>query len=235
MEFQNIFVRESGSTFIKAFAMGGKKKPLGISGARNIQNTLLVQALENEAGIGQIVFIEQTMPSEPGSSSSHSLSLVLFDCQNTCSRDGNEPWKVMEEPPNEFPFALFNVSPSYPLRPRDANDGLRGVFYDTATTANIARGVQGILEGKLWFPRSILEGWIFKGPQWSEPDSADIPTLTPREKEILVEMSHGLSNDEIAEKLGLSYHTVKTHTYNLFQKLEVNNRLQAVLWASKNL
>jgi LuxR family transcriptional regulator of csgAB operon len=45
----------------------------------------------------------------------------------------------------------------------------------------------------------------------------------------------GLSNDEIASALNLSPHTIKTHLYRIFKKINVENRFQASLWASKNL
>jgi LuxR family transcriptional regulator of csgAB operon len=59
--------------------------------------------------------------------------------------------------------------------------------------------------------------------------------LTPRKLEILALISTGYTNDEIAEKLLISPHTVKTHLYNIFKKIKVPNRLQAALWAAKNL
>lgn len=52
--------------------------------------------------------------------------------------------------------------------------------------------------------------------------------LTSREYEVLQQLSKGLSNAEIAEQLFLSLSTVKTHISNLFFKMEVKNRTQAI-------
>ena len=52
--------------------------------------------------------------------------------------------------------------------------------------------------------------------------------ITPRELEILTLIAEGLSNREIAERLFVSEHTVKSHSSRLFEKLEVSRRTQAV-------
>lgn len=52
--------------------------------------------------------------------------------------------------------------------------------------------------------------------------------ISKREKEVLHLITQGLSNQEIADKLFVSVNTVKTHSSNLFQKLEVSRRTQAV-------
>jgi DNA-binding NarL/FixJ family response regulator len=52
--------------------------------------------------------------------------------------------------------------------------------------------------------------------------------ITPREHEILLLIAQGLSNKEIGEKLFVSENTVKTHSYRLFDKLNVSRRIQAV-------
>lgn len=57
--------------------------------------------------------------------------------------------------------------------------------------------------------------------------------LTPRENDVLALIADGLSNQEIAERLFISEYTVKTHISNLFRKLNINDRVQAVLYALK--
>ena len=52
--------------------------------------------------------------------------------------------------------------------------------------------------------------------------------LSKRELEVLQLMAEGLSNQEIAERLFVSLNTIKTHTSNLFEKLDVKRRTQAV-------
>ena len=52
--------------------------------------------------------------------------------------------------------------------------------------------------------------------------------ISPREYDVLELMSDGLSNQEIADKLFISLNTVKTHSTNLYVKLDVKRRTQAV-------
>jgi DNA-binding NarL/FixJ family response regulator len=58
--------------------------------------------------------------------------------------------------------------------------------------------------------------------------------LTPRENEVLQQMAQGLTNKEIGEILFISEKTVKNHITNIFQKLRVADRTQAVLFAIKH-
>jgi LuxR family transcriptional regulator, positive regulator of biofilm formation len=59
--------------------------------------------------------------------------------------------------------------------------------------------------------------------------------LTEREKKILTLFASGYTSKEIAEKLSIKVHTVGTHFNDIYGKIKVNNRLQAVLWAAKHL
>ena len=57
--------------------------------------------------------------------------------------------------------------------------------------------------------------------------------LTPRETEVLHLLAKGHSNTRIASRLGISPHTVKSHVINIFNKLGVNDRIQAAVAATK--
>lgn len=88
----------------------------------------------------------------------------------------------------------------------------------------------------------IWLGWIFirKRENSTTTDTAvseksEIATagdhreaLSEREMDVLLLMAEGLSNQEIADRLFISIHTVKTHSSNLFSKLHVKRRTQAI-------
>lgn len=61
-----------------------------------------------------------------------------------------------------------------------------------------------------------------------DPKKVQDPGLSKREYEVLVEITRGLSNKQIAEKLFVSESTIKTHISNIFVKLDVKRRTQAI-------
>ena len=109
------------------------------------------------------------------------------------------------------------------------------VFYKSDSLEKISKGIQAILRGELWFSRKIMSRLVSEQRGSLSSSEEDPILITTREREILGKIASGYSNKDIASSLFISVHTVKTHLYNIYRKINVSNRLQAILWATKNL
>ncbi|MBL7807057.1 MAG: response regulator transcription factor [Saprospiraceae bacterium] len=96
----------------------------------------------------------------------------------------------------------------------------------TGAIAILFAGV-GIWAGLTWNKRVRLESKV-ASPLTSRSTLMQQLGITPREFEVLEHMAKGLSNQEIAQSLFVSLNTVKTHLSNLFSKLGVQRRTQAI-------
>jgi len=81
------------------------------------------------------------------------------------------------------------------------------------------------------FKASVSAASPAEGPSSLQDDA--IGTLSPREHDILREISRGASNKEIARTLGIAETTVKIHVQHILRKLGLSSRVQAAVWASE--
>lgn len=102
-------------------------------------------------------------------------------------------------------------------------NGASGYLLKSATKEEIEEAISTVLSGRLFFNISANE----------TGSDTDAPLLTRREKEILVLIAEGLTNNEIATKLFVSPHTVDSHRKNLFTKFDVNNAALLIKKASQ--
>ena len=105
--------------------------------------------------------------------------------------------------------------------PSEIYGGLIAVIF---TTLGIYFGLRWTRAKQVVVVREVRVG----GPFVLNADNLKETGLTAREHEILGLIAQGLSNREIAEKLFVSENTVKTHSSRLFEKMQVNRRVQAV-------
>ena len=130
---------------------------------------------------------------------------------------------------------LFNVLPDQGIEQECVLEGIEGFFYEQDPLDMFLKGVRAVFDGELWLSRDIMTKCIREGASREKATGTASAILTSRQIEILALVSVGATNDEIADRLHISPHTVKTHLYNIFRKIEVPNRLQAALWAAKHL
>ncbi|MGD8813111.1 MAG: response regulator transcription factor [Anaerolineales bacterium] len=93
--------------------------------------------------------------------------------------------------------------------------------------------------GDLVFDREGLESWLEKGVETVrrphlEGELPPYAPLSPREMEILQYVTRGMSNKEIAVRLGISHQTVKNHMTSILHKLDVEDRTQAAVYALRH-
>jgi LuxR family transcriptional regulator of csgAB operon len=133
-------------------------------------------------------------------------------------------------------IALFNVDPENTLLQEEAiYRGFRGTFSEEESLDAMTKGLFAISNGELWFSRRTLSEYLSKTRNYPIYAKKKNSFLTSREQEILILIGSGRKNSQIAEKLHVSPHTVKTHIYNIYKKINVDNRIQAALWAAKHL
>jgi len=112
------------------------------------------------------------------------------------------------------------------------------------TPESLTNIIQAVVAGKYAVGEKIMTydellAWIeqkigrFGGPLVGHSDELFVP-LSPREMEILEHVTKGLSNKEIAYKLGISHQTVKNHMTAILRKLRVDDRTQAAVYALRH-
>lgn len=113
---------------------------------------------------------------------------------------------------------------------------LKGLFYRNDSLATITIGLQEIQNGQNWLPRHISSQLLhyYRYILQNHNIKATI-SLTARELQILRCLQSGASNTQMAENLFISEYTVKSHLYQIFKKISVKNRTQAIAWAKQNL
>lgn len=106
-----------------------------------------------------------------------------------------------------------------------------GLFYESDSMDLMSKGMQKIFNGEFWLSRDLATSIITEHRKDKYFTSSVIAELTSREEEIMKLLTLGASNFQIAEQLFVSENTVKTHLHNVFKKIKVRSRLQAMMWA----
>ena len=206
-----------------------------ILGPATIQNALLAEFIASELGAPCEIIdeVDGQLPLFPGMS-----PVFLF-----VDADGAEEDRLLQRlrdctkgrlAPCPLCIVVYNVRISALSSLLFASEVVQGVFLQDTQKATFVRGVRAVLQGESWKPDRMLASYHFgRQPRGRQQTAAT--GLTGRETEILRLIATGAKNREIADALFLSEHTVKTHIYNVFRKINVNTRTQAVKWAMRNL
>ena len=203
-----------------------------IVGNQQLQNSLLANLL---SGGGVKTCLTATAPGVPEEATRADLLLYLVDAAALKPVDALDAIDDLPIADQKVRIAFFNLEPNDDIEALAAHPAMNGAFARDCPQDQLQKGVQAILNGEVWLPRKVLERYMAKSRIYRRASGASSAALTDREIEVLRVMATGAKNTEIADQLNLSPHTIKTHIYNIFKKINASNRLQAVNWAQANL
>ena len=111
--------------------------------------------------------------------------------------------------------------------------GASGYVPKRAAPEDLISAIRAAFAGEIYLYPSLAKALVsdYLGRSRTSPEQASLEALTPREEEVLELLAEGLSNDEIAERLVISRHTVARHRENLMSKLNLHNRGELVKYA----
>lgn len=206
-----------------------------ILGPANLQNELLAYVLANELGTNCSA-VEDIDTIHEQINDQAEIRLLLVDCTGRIIKRTLEDLDRNENLVNpSVTVALFCLQHGRGIEQNALRYGVKGFFYQHENLQLMIKGIKALFRGEIWLARDVLAECVANNTKRKAPRIETEAGLTSRELEILALISIGANNDEIAEKLFISPHTVKTHLYHIFKKINVPSRLQAALWAAKNL
>jgi len=114
--------------------------------------------------------------------------------------------------------------------------GAAGIVLKTEPAGNLVKAIRKVHSGELWIRRSIMARAMRQvlhedDPKPIDADEAKIATLTARELEVIAFLGQGLRNKQIGERLFISETTVRHHLTSIFNKLDVADRLELIIYA----
>ena len=169
-----------------------------------------------------------------------SPDVVLID-MNMPEKDGLQAIQEIKDLGLPVKIIALSSYDSADLIFRAMKLGARGYVLKTMASAQLILAIEEVVAGKIYLP-SVLSLRFFDYFQKSVQETVAqeeqgenlLQYLTQREEEVLDLLTKGITYKGVSNKLFISETTVKTHVNNIFQKLQVNDRTQAVLYAINN-
>ena len=158
--------------------------------------------------------------------------VVLMDL-NMPGISGVEATRRLEALSPATPVVMLTVSAD----DRDVVDAVRagacGYLLKDAAIEEIVAGIRAVASGESWVAPRVAGTLLARVREASEPAADAMPAaqLTEREQQILRLIAEGKDNAEIGDELYISPRTVKNHVSSLLAKLQIENRIQAAVYA----
>ena len=158
--------------------------------------------------------------------------ILLLDI-NMPTMNGLEVLQKMKDKKIKVKVLVLTVHNEVEYLLKAVDIGVNGYLLKDSESAELKKAILAVVGGENYIQPSLIPVLNAKMID-RDNDSVKIESLTKRELEVLKNLSYGMYNKEIAEKLDISERTVKNHISNIFKKIEVTDRTQAAVFAIRN-
>jgi len=142
--------------------------------------------------------------------------------------------KLIRETSNDIKVIILTIHYETEYLIRALDYGVDGYVLKDSESNILKKAIKSVFKGGRYIQESMLPALKEYSSNENNASSPICKNLTKRELEVLLLITEGLFNKEIAYKLEISEKTVKNHVSNIFKKINVSDRTQAAVYAIKN-
>ena len=161
----------------------------------------------------------------------HQASLILLDLHMPGAHGFSGLIHLSAHHP-EIPVIVVSANENPDIIRRAIDHGAAGFLPKSSPLESITEAIDSVLKGELWLPEDFDESIL--GSSEEELKIANVlSTLTPQQFRVATMLAQGLLNKQIAYELSITEATIKAHVTEIYRKLGVSSRTQAVLAISQ--
>lgn len=208
-------------------------KVLAIESSR-MNSQLLAEALALDSDL-EVVGIEAKPASIRAAVARHRPNVILIS--TVLEDSGTQGFELARQISATCPASrvVLLMDTSHPAAVVEAfRCGARGIFSRTESSTRLAKCIHSVHQGQVWANSAellyVLEALRASKPMRPVESEGGGASLSKREKDVVCRVAEGLSNREIAGRLGLTEHTVKNYLFRIFDKLGVSSRVEVALY-----
>jgi two-component system, NarL family, nitrate/nitrite response regulator NarL len=209
--------------------LGEKKIRVHVADDTRIHTQLLADVLRRDSGL-HVVSSESGSEGLMASAKSHSCDVLIIssNLDEQPSRGFEVVREVLSACPDVRAVMLLDSSKREAVV-NALRSGARGIFSKHESVDTLCKCVRSVYRGEIWANAQQMS-WAIEtlasSPKIRAVDARGLNLLSKRELEVVRGLAEGLTNREIAKRLGLSQHTVKNYLFRLFDKLGVSSRVE---------
>lgn len=143
--------------------------------------------------------------------------------------------ELCQTSPNSRVLVLTGVQ-SPDAHRRAIRRGAMGIVLKEHAAEQLLKAIMKVHEGEVWIERSMMGSMLqeLNKPTTVDPEVTKIESLTDREREVIALIGEGLKNKQVGERLFISETTVTHHLSSVFNKLDVSDRLELIIYAFRH-